>query len=116
MKGLFLDDERNPSDVTWIQYPSDIEWTIVRTHSDFLCQIIDFHFDVISFDHDLMNFVNEKEFTGKDCVNSLIDLNFDVYTNRIIDFPICYYHTQNIIGKENMQSYINHFKQMYYLG
>lgn len=24
-KGLFLDDERNPQDVTWLQYPEDGE-------------------------------------------------------------------------------------------
>ena len=36
MRGIFLDDERNPEDVTWIKYPENVEWFIVRTVLNFL--------------------------------------------------------------------------------
>lgn len=52
-KGLFLDDERNHQDVTWIQYPEDVEWTVVRTFSEFVRATSGQVFDLISFDHDL---------------------------------------------------------------
>ena len=32
IKGLFLDDERVPQDVTWVNYPKNIEWTVVRSY------------------------------------------------------------------------------------
>ena len=34
LKGLFLDDERNPEDVTWIKYPDNIEWIVVRDSAE----------------------------------------------------------------------------------
>lgn len=30
MKGLFLDDERSVGDVTWVLYPTGVDWTVVR--------------------------------------------------------------------------------------
>lgn len=34
---LFLDDERFPKNVTWIDYPiSDGNWTIVRNYKEFV--------------------------------------------------------------------------------
>lgn len=34
-KGLFLDDERQPREVTWVHYESEIEWTVVKTIDGF---------------------------------------------------------------------------------
>ena len=56
MKGLFLDDERNPEDVTWIDYPENIEWTVVRSGDEFLYEFHRHNFQVFSFDHDIQGY------------------------------------------------------------
>lgn len=62
MKGLFLDDERNPEDVTWnligsdVKYPSDVEWTIVRNSKDFIIEMEKDIYECYSFDHDIQDF------------------------------------------------------------
>ena len=63
MKGLFLDDERNPQDVTWMPHSDyhDVEWTVVRNFQEFKQQILE-EWDVISFDHDLQDFSNGREY------------------------------------------------------
>lgn len=53
MKVLFLDDERNPSDVTWVVYPQNAEFTVVRKPSEFLAAAAEQAFDLWSMDHDL---------------------------------------------------------------
>lgn len=107
MKGLFLDDERIPGDVTWIQYPESVEWVVVRTFVDFV-EFIDSRPlpDVISFDHDLQDFgIYGLEKTGYDCLKFLIDFCLQNGYN----LPVCYFHTQNVVGKENMWAYYNNF-------
>lgn len=53
MKKLFLDDERKPSDVTWIDIGSG-PWEIVRSYDEAVAWVQQNGFpDVISFDHDL---------------------------------------------------------------
>ena len=56
MKGLFLDDERNPEDVTWIDYPESIDWKVVRSYSEFFYEFHRSDFQVISFDHDIQDY------------------------------------------------------------
>ncbi len=53
MKILFLDDERNPSDVFWVKYPENAEFTVVRKPSEFLAAASEQAFDLWSMDHDL---------------------------------------------------------------
>jgi hypothetical protein len=62
-KGLFLDDERNPEDVTWVSYPDNIEWTVVRTRSAFqdACETGEYLY--YSFDHDIQDFTTVKKGT-----------------------------------------------------
>ena len=52
LKGIFLDDERKPTDVTWINYPDNVDWVVVRTKTEF-CDMGFKGCDIISFDHDL---------------------------------------------------------------
>ena len=96
-KGLFLDDERNPQDVTWILYPEDIEWTVVRTFSEFVRVTSGQVFDLISFDHDLQDFSKGAEMTGYDCMKFFC--NFREGT------PTMFVHSMNTIGKVNILSY-----------
>lgn len=105
--GLFLDDERNPEDVTWITYPDNIEWYCLTRMNDFMfCIMESDDVDYISFDHDLQDFdLYGGENTGYDCLKWL--LNYCIDNNKNI--PMCFFHSQNVVGKENMQSYYNNF-------
>lgn len=107
MRGLFLDDERWPEDVTWLVYPASLEeWTIVRTHHDFERELLReasrIVYDVISFDHDICC-VDERgsEVTGYDCLKTTLRLVED----RKIVRPIIHFHTRNIVGLNNMVGY-----------
>lgn len=71
MKGLFLDDERIPQEVTWVNYPENIEWTVVRSFSEFVKAVSTQGFHIISFDHDLQDFSKGAEMTGYDCLKWL---------------------------------------------
>lgn len=103
---IFLDDERYPKDVTWmdVDYSQFRDVRIVRTYNQF-CDFIsncNIHDVVISFDHDLQDFNSDgKEWTGYDCLKYLVDLCLDVEWK----IPVCYFHTQNVVGKKNMESY-----------
>lgn len=112
--GIFLDDERDPEDVTWLGYPEDVKWLTVRDEdsfkdvtsfllmSNFLVNT-DF---IISFDHDIQRFDKDGvETTGYTLLKWLVYLISDWKTST----PTCYFHTQNIIGKKNMESYWNNY-------
>ena len=105
LTGIFLDDERNPEDVTWLDYRANIDWVVVRTMEEFLqtvnsCQSV--HSIIISFDHDLQDFdLNGNESTGYDCLKALVEHCME----HDYDLPECVFHTQNPIGRINMQSY-----------
>ena len=78
MTHLFLDDERQPSDVTWMVLPQ-VRWTIVRTQQAFQDHILTHGIPGwISFDNDLgedEHGVNMGE--GVWCVTWLIDQVLD---------------------------------------
>lgn len=102
MKGLFLDDERNPIDATWMQYPDTVDWVVVRTFSEFVKEVTSQGFDLISFDHDLQDFSKGPEMTGYDCLKYLAN-----NSNYIPDcfLPQIVVHSMNPIGKVNILSY-----------
>lgn len=110
---LFLDDERNVWDVTWVKLPS-VHWTIVRNYRQFVDAIEKNGLpEVISFDHDLgeeayseafknhlktFDYTKVREKTGYDCALWLVNYCLD----RRIDLPQYYIHTMNPIGAENI--------------
>ena len=120
MKGLFLDDERNPSDVKWVNYINreDIEWKVVRTYNEFVDAIRYESFDCYSFDHDLQDYemrpilhtesafgtviadpeIIIQERTGADCAKVLVTI-LDTDDNSMF-----YIHTKNPIGHDNIKS------------
>lgn len=112
MRFIFLDDERIPTDVTWITLPKTSA-TIVRNLHEFQAAFIEYIQDAtvdlvtISFDHDLQLFKDGKETTGQDCVRWIINYMMDrnISTNRVH----CTFHSQNPVGKENMESLWNNF-------
>lgn len=110
--GLFLDDERLPDDVFWVKYPDNINWKIVRSYSDFESSLNEGSFDIISFDHDLQDFVDGKEYTGYDALKKLVDLCIE----KKVTLSECYFHTQNPIGRNNMSAYWENFMRHYFAG
>jgi hypothetical protein len=106
---IFLDDIRSPR---MSHYEGkglglnikDIEWVIIKDYFEFVDYVKSNFKDInlISFDHDLACFVSDKEFTGKDAANFLIDYCID--NNE--SFPNWYVHSDNTTGKKNIISNI----------
>lgn len=105
MINIFLDDERHPKDVTWVKLP-DVEWHIVRTALDFKALVLEYgikNINYISFDHDINDWSGpdyRREVTGYDLLRWLCYEAQGIYL-----LPKCMFHTQNPIGKKNMESY-----------
>ncbi len=73
MRALFLDDERNPEDVTWVALP-DVVLEIVRDFDAFTAHIETNGIpDFISFDNDLGFQIPE----GRDCAKWLVERVLD---------------------------------------
>ena len=110
IKGLFLDDERNPQDVTWINYPESIDWTVVRSYDKFFHKFYRETFLVFSFDHDIQDFNHRGvELTGYIVLRAMLG-TFLTTPHGLFTFPEqVFFHTKNPIGKENMEAYWNNF-------
>lgn len=132
LKGLFLDDERVPQDVTWIQYPDNIEWIIVRNMEEFADYIHNLSFDIYSFDHDLQDYweIKEGQVIGHD-INGAVyatettareNTGYTILQSMLYDWQMLFnfepkhldkvkffFHTQNPIGKKNMESYYQNY-------
>lgn len=114
MYNLFLDDERLPQRVTWVNLPSG-PWVVVRNYKEF-CDYISMHGlpQFVTFDHDLsIEDQNKhpitgvfKEKTGMDCAKWLVE--YCMKNNR--KFPEYEVHSMNVIGKVNIKSYVESFK------
>lgn len=94
---LFLDDERNPEDVTWLLLPKNQPFIIARNREDFETALVSFTYTEIFLDHDLA----DKDFTGYDAVKILVDLLFDGFFGKNI--PNVVVHSQNPIGASNIR-------------
>lgn len=103
---IYLDDIRipkmshNKDSGLGENYSKKENWIIVRDYFEFK-KLIDNNLseiNLISFDHDLASFDHNKEFTGKDAVNYLIEKLLD--TN--IEFPNWYVHSDNTSGRKNI--------------
>lgn len=82
---IFLDDIRNPADVTWVtlpKLPSNESWTVVRNYNQFCdvvkhCMLDDIPVERVCFDHDLADAHYggdySNELTGNDCAKVLVD-------------------------------------------
>lgn len=125
---IFLDDERNPEDVYWIDYPKYKEIIILRHHEEFInfCDnifggaISNLNFNTLdfSFDHDIQSYDKYgNEWTGYTCLKYLlettylIDLESGIPDLGNLNSSFFFFHTNNPIGKENMKNYYNNFKK-----
>lgn len=104
---LFLDDERNPSDVRWVDHEiyqenNNIVWHIVRNYDDFIGFLKDNQMpEHVSFDHDL-----GLEKSGMDCAHFLVEFCMDHH----LDLPSYTVHSLNSVGKENIEGLLVSFK------
>lgn len=111
---LFIDDERNLEDVTWASWQvrekyRNEEWEICRSMMEVISAI--FHHDkevpsFISFDHDL----GENESTGYSIAKWIVEMDMDGVVKIPKEFDF-YVHSQNPIGKANIESYLNKYME-----
>lgn len=114
---IFLDDERDLHDVTWVDYRKYWGYYILtfRTTKDAIEFIqsheLDWHQTVFSLDHDLQEFDGDTESTGytfvKWLVDYLIENEIDLQQLDVIA------HTKNPIGKDNIEKYVKNAKEFY---
>lgn len=103
---LFLDDERDPSDVTWIDLPG-YDWDIVRNQAQFEHHLSAFGIpDHISFDNDLGTGMGEGIF----CAQWMVDQVLDGFLKWNPDF-VYTVHSKNNIAASRISGLLNPFIQ-----
>lgn len=101
---LFLDDERWPKDVTWIQIP-DVQWDIVRTQADFEYYINELGIpDHISFDNDLGDGMGEGIFCAQWMVDQVLDGRLD--WNPEFRYTV---HSKNPVAADRIRGLLDNF-------
>lgn len=122
---IFLDDIRDPKDVTWVSLPN-VKWTVVRSYNDFVKTIKDKGIPMfVAFDHDLsddhynnyhgiddagrmiIDYDKFKEKTGYDCAKFLVE----ECIKRKIKFPEYVVHSMNPVGVQNIISYVESYNK-----
>jgi len=95
---LFIDDERFPPDAG--------HWKIARDLKEVMC-LISIHGspNYISFDHDLGEGVD----TGYDIAKALVQSDMSKVSFRFTDDFDFYVHSQNPVGKANIECFINNY-------
>lgn len=124
MYNLFLDDVRQPSEPGNYMSPVNLrslyqeqEWVTVRNYNDFVKYITENGLpDLVSFDHDLADIHYDPttckesfeytEETGYDCAKWLVMYCDD----NGLPLPKYLCHSMNPIGKENIISYLDSYK------
>jgi len=105
---LFIDDERNPEDVTWApQRVKDLynnrSWVVCRNHCDVMKTVSSLGMPTfVSFDHDLGEVSKDGYWIAKKLV--------DTELSGLFSFPgefDYYVHSKNPIGKANIEMYLN---------
>lgn len=116
---LFLDDIRYPIEA-YHYTKNDIflrkDWHIVRNYEQFVNRIVEKGLpEMISFDHDLADIHylkpdsdEYKEKTGYDCAKWLIEYCMD----NFLDVPKFYCHSMNPVGKKNILSLLENYKNL----
>jgi len=110
---LFIDDERNPMDVTWGTWQEQVlyrsgEWMVARNWFEVLELVVTYGFpSLISFDHDL----GDGEKTGYEIARKLCDMVMDgVEMPDNFQFLV---HSKNPVGAKNIRTYMTNFINHY---
>ena len=99
MDRLFIDDDRFP--------PNDgYRWQIARSFHTAIHMLEQYHYDVISLDHDIQSFYGNREMTGYDILNWMIEHKERFKGVRVV------VHSENWSAVPHMQQDIDkHFPQ-----
>jgi hypothetical protein len=112
---LFIDDERHPRDVFWadngiLSRYHEEDWVIARNYEEALIEVLNRGFpSFVSFDHDL----GPDERTGYDIAKQLVEndiISGDKESRRSYKFADdfeFFVHSQNPIGKANIEGLLN---------
>lgn len=106
---LFLDDERNPEDVTWVVYPENAEFTVVRNREEFQWAVLsNTRFDIFSLDHDLQDYekFRRAENTGYSLLCELVYLDPSKMPKTTVIA-----HSKNPVGKTSIENMWRFFKE-----
>lgn len=98
---IFIDDERVPSDVTWVKLPKPEKWDVCRSYAGFVKFVSSLKEPpaFVSFDHDLgLPKDGSEEKTGVNCALALIE----ICCERHWKLPGIQVHSQNNVGKKNI--------------
>ncbi len=113
---LFLDDEREMSDVTWAPWQirekyRNEEWVIARSYGDAMVEVLNRGFPkFVSFDHDL-----GQKYSGFDLAKQLVEndiISGDRESRQAYKFSTdfdYYVHSQNPIGKKNIEGLLDNY-------
>ena len=109
MKGLFIDDERNPEDVTWVVYPENSEFTVVRNREEFQWAVLSNpKFDIFSLDHDLQDV---DKFSGKENTGYTLLREVVFLTHTKMPKTTVIAHSKNPVGRVNIENMWKFFKE-----
>ena len=102
---LFLDDERYPPNPR----TKGLNWKLARNVDDAMWFIRTYGIPkFMSLDHDL----GVGKLTGMDFVKTFCSYLLDQGTNWPNNLDV-YIHSQNPVGTQNMQSYLDNFRDQY---
>ena len=121
MYNLFLDDNRIPTHVTWVDFPRDQHYSVVRNYQEFVDLITLRGLPkFVCYDHDLSDchyghglsgddipYDSYTEKTGYDCAKWIVDYCM----NKGIKHPSYVVHSMNPVGKLNIESYIESYNK-----
>lgn len=111
---LWLDDYRNPLVDDWLVF-SPIDRTSLRViwvkgYDEFVDWITKKGLpDAICFDHDLNDFKDGIERTGKDCANFLVDYCLD----HNLQVPLFNIQSSNPAGADNIRGLLNSYNKYF---
>jgi hypothetical protein len=98
VKGLFLDDIRDPSTPNrGICYPKGVGWEVVRTSYEFVQKIKSEEYDIISFDHYLSD---DDPSNGEECFKHFI---FECFFSGKTTLPQIVFHTADRSKREELK-------------
>lgn len=100
--GLYVDDIRDPPK------GDGIEWIVCRTFHFAICMLEVTPFDVVSLDHDLGCFYGQREMTGRDILNWLIDRKVNGAEHGFIGNDVRV-HSANPVGCDTMEADIKRY-------
>lgn len=114
---IFLDDHRNPGEVTWCELPTlppGKTWEIVRSYEDFIALLTGMSPETIvhvSFDHDLgygHGLPDHEAPNGYHCAKALVDWCMDEGK----PLPTFTIHSMNPVGAENIRAYLENYRKV----